>query len=218
VPGLAGVSVDPVRAVLIRKTEEGRAEPAGRAEGALLFTHRGVSGPVVLRLSRNLPESWSGEVAYVIQVDLLPDILPDELIAQMEGMLRAAPRKTAVNALAGLLPASLTSVVLRQAGIDAGLTAGTLPAKRVREAAERCKRLEIRIEGPARYAEAMVTAGGIAQSALNPRTMGVKDYPGLFAAGEIIDIDGDTGGYNLQAAFSTGWVAGSRAAAYINRE
>ncbi len=213
---LAGVSVDPVRAFLIRKSGEAGEEPAGRAEGALLFTHRGLSGPVVLRLSRDLPESWSGETTYVVRLDLLPDTALGKLVERMEEMLRAAPRKTVVNALAGLLPASLTAVVLRQSDIDIGTTAGNVSAKRVREAAERCKRLEVRIEGPARYAEAMVTAGGIAQSALDPRTMGVKDHPGLFAAGEIVDIDGDTGGYNLQAAFSTGWVAGTHAAAYVH--
>ena len=215
---LAGVSVDPVRAMLIRRDAEGKEETAGRAEGALLFTHRGLSGPVVLRLSRDLPGSWSGEITYAVLLDLLPDAGLGDLTAQMEALLRAAPKKTAVNALAGLLPASLTAAVLRQAGVETHTTAGTLSAKRCREAAERCKRLEVRIAGPARYAEAMVTAGGIAQSALDPRTMGVKEHPGLFAAGEIVDIDGDTGGYNLQAAFSTGWVAGCHAAAYVRRK
>ncbi len=217
---LAGVTLDPVRATLLRADTGATPQAVERADGALLFTHQGVSGPVILRLSRALPAEWEAKAVYVVALDLLPTYTHDALVAELTDRARTQPRKTAVNAWAGLLPASLLLVVLRQAlstdkNGDPRRPVAQCTKQQIQAAAAACKRFQLRLAAPARYERAMATAGGIARAALNPRTMAVRPYPGLFAAGEVIDVDGDSGGYNLQAAFSTGWLAGQQAARYV---
>lgn len=96
--------------------------------------------------------------------------------------------------------------------------AGVVTREQRREILRGLQAAELTVARPASYGEAMVTAGGIALSDIDPRTMGVRAWPGLHAAGEVLDIDGDTGGYNLQAAFSTGTLAGLNAAASALRD
>ncbi len=217
IAGLAGVSVDPVRASLVLRGPDGNETPAGRAEGPLLFTHHGVSGPAVLRLSRDLPKPWPAGASYRILLDLLPHTNRDQLERRIADRLASSPRRGTANALEGILPASLLQAVIRSGGTDPAATAGTLPRSERRTIADRIKALPLTVAKSASYGEAMVTAGGIALDEIDPRSMGIKALPGLFAAGEVIDIDGDTGGYNLQAAFSTGALAGFHAAAGVRR-
>ena len=209
---LAGVSVDPVRVTLTRMVAGQGETVAGHAEGALLFTHRGVSGPAILRLSRDLPKPWPSGVTFGLRVDLLPGDKREALERKLVSLLAAHPRRGAANALDGLLPASLLQAVFLTASVDPASPAGVFPKEQRGIVAGMLKALPLAIARPASYGDAMVTAGGIALGAIDPRTMEVKNTPGLFAAGELLDLDGDTGGYNLQAAFSTGILAGRSAA------
>lgn len=216
--GLAGVSVDPVRAELVRKDRDGQDSLAGKAEGPLLFTHRGISGPAVLRLSRNLPKPWAEGESYRVRLNLLPGTGGEELDRIAAGRFAAYPRRDAANALEGLLPASLLQAVVRLHSGGEMPKAGVVTREQRREILRGLQAAELTVARPASYGEAMVTAGGIALSDIDPRTMGVRAWPGLHAAGEVLDIDGDTGGYNLQAAFSTGTLAGLNAAASALRD
>lgn len=211
VADLAGVSVDPVQVALLRHMPGEPDTQAGRAEGALLFTHRGVSGPAILRVSRNLPKVWAG-AAYSLDIDLLPAESREGLDVLLTKQLMRHPRRGAANALDGLLPASLLAEVFRLGGVDPASLAGVMPRAGRHRIGELLKHLPLNVSRPASYGEAMATAGGIARTCVNPRTMEVTKIPGLYVAGELIDIDGDTGGFNLQAAFSTGALAGSSAA------
>lgn len=222
IAALAGVAVGPVAATLLRVGPDGTQQTAGRAQGALLFTHQGVSGPAILRLSRDLPSAWAEKTTYSVALDLLPGHTRASLVEELTARARAQPRKIAANAWAGILPASLLFWLLRHGaptdnGLDPRRPAAHCSPRQIETAAAICKRLLLRLAGPASYEQAMVTAGGIDRAALDPRTMAVRPVPGLFAAGEVVDVDGDSGGYNLQAAFSTGWLAGHHAAQHVRR-
>jgi len=174
--------------------------------GEMLFTHSGVSGPLVLSLSA-LVEQYP----FTLSIDLKPGMDEQELDARLLRDLEENSRKQALNALSGLLPASLLPVVLQQAGID-----DSQPANQVDRAArhrlmEALKGLTLSITGSGGYEEAVVTRGGVDVRQLDPRDMSVKleGAPrGLAFAGEVLDVDATTGGFNLTIAFMTGYCAG----------
>jgi predicted Rossmann fold flavoprotein len=171
-----------------------------------------VSGPAILRLSRDLPKPWASGVTFALRVDLLPEEKRETLDRRMVALLSTHPRRGAANALDGLLPASLLQAVFFAAGVDPASPAAVLPKTQRNRIAGMLKTLPLTIARPATYGDAMVTAGGVALGDVDPKTMEIKSVPGLFVAGELLDLDGDTGGYNLQAAFSTGILAGRSAA------
>ncbi len=123
------------------------------------------------------------------------------------------PGRTIVNALSRPFPSKLTNELLNLAGIDPTIRAADVSNTQLDNLAMTCRNLLLDIEGTRGYREAMVTAGGVSLKEIDPRTMQSKLVRGLYFAGEVMDIDGDTGGYNLQAAFSTGVLAGRHAAA-----
>lgn len=182
--------------------------------GELLITHFGLSGPVILRLSRYLTATANAELppATQIRLDLLPQHSQKELHSLWQTGIRQKPRQQIVNALAGTLPARLLHVLIERAGMDPAARADQLSHERLQALVHQAKSLELQIAGTRGFKEAMVTAGGVSISQINPRSMESRLVRGLYFAGEMIDIDGDTGGYNLQAAFSTGFLAGCCAA------
>ncbi|MBI4496210.1 MAG: NAD(P)/FAD-dependent oxidoreductase [Deltaproteobacteria bacterium] len=183
----------------------------GEEFGELLFTHFGVSGPVVLTLSGTAAEALErGPVE--LSIDLKPALHPEQVEARLIREFTGSPRRSLGGIMTGLLPRRMAMFFLQKAGIPAELPGGRVPAALRRRLAGLLKDWTWEIKGARPLEEAIVTAGGVAVEEIHPQTMASRLIAGLYFCGEVIDVDGKTGGYNLQAAFSTGWVAGDSAA------
>ena len=185
----------------------------GQGRGDVLFTHFGLSGPAVLDVSRQAVvagEAHPGEVVIGIRLD--PEISAEAWQSRLEDRIRESPRLMAKNLLDGWWPASLAAVLCAEAGTDPKSRAGQLPRAVRDRLAAYLYELRLTLARPRPIEEAMVTAGGVSVREVDPRSMASRLVPGLFIAGEMLDVDGPSGGYNLQAAFSTGWLAGEAAA------
>ena len=203
-PTLAGVSV-PDAAGSLRFAGGRRAG----ARGALLFTHRGLSGPVVLRLSLSLARSGAeGQVPLVL--DLAPALAREELVAELVARARAETKRTLENSgLEGLpFPARLGVELARRSGLDPRRRMGSLSERDFARLAAAAKALALVVTEPPGLEEAMVTVGGVSTQELDPRTMESRIVPGLRFAGELLAPAGPCGGYNLLEAFATGMAAG----------
>ena len=170
--------------------------------GELLFTHFGVSGPIVLSASAHLKGMCS------LIIDLKPALDEGKLDARILRDLEMYQNRSMENALTDLLPRSMIPVILRRSGIDASLQANSLTKQQRRALVECLKGFHVDITGKRPVAEAIITSGGIKVSEIDPKTMQSKLVPGLFFAGEIIDCDAYTGGFNLQIAWATAYAAG----------
>ena len=170
--------------------------------GELLFTHFGVSGPTVLSASAHLKGMCS------LIIDLKPALDEGKLDARILRDLEMYQNRSMENALTDLLPRSMIPVILRRSGIDASLQANSLTKQQRRALVECLKGFRVDITGKRPVAEAIITSGGIKVSEIDPKTMQSKLVPGLFFAGEIIDCDAYTGGFNLQIAWATAYAAG----------
>ena len=172
--------------------------------GELLFTHFGVSGPVVLSASAHM----KGEQCKLL-IDLKPALDEEKLNVRILRDLEMYQNRTMENALTDLLPRSMIPVVLTMAGIPAQLQANALKREKRRTLVSLLKAFPIEIAGKRPISEAIVTSGGIKVSEIDPKTMASKLISGLYFAGEIIDCDAYTGGFNLQIAWSSAYAAGS---------
>ncbi len=170
--------------------------------GELLFTHFGISGPVVLSASAHL----KGNCRLVI--DLKPALEESKLDARLLRDLEMYQNRTMENALTDVLPRSMIPVMLRRCGIDPQLQANSLTRQQRRALLENMKAFSLEITGKRPVSEAIITSGGIKVSEIDPKTMQSKLVPGLYFAGEIIDCDAYTGGFNLQIAWATAHAAG----------
>ena len=175
--------------------------------GELLFTHFGVSGPTVLSASCHL----KGEGCRLV-IDLKPALEENKLDDRIRRDLDVYKNRTMENALTDLLPRSMIPVVLRRLEIDPDMQANSLTKQNRRALVELLKAFSVEITGKRPVAEAIITSGGIKVSEIDPKTMQSKLVPGLFFAGEIIDCDAYTGGFNLQIAWATAYAAGMTAA------
>lgn len=182
--------------------------------GELMFTHFGLSGPIILSLSqaasRALKQTPRPEI--VVSVNLKPALTPETLDKRLQRDFTAFARKQFKNSLGELLPAKLIPVVIRLSGIAPEKPVHQISRDERRQLVELLQNLCFTIRGTRPVAEAVVTAGGVAVKEIQPKTMESRLVGGLYFAGEILDVDGYTGGFNLQAAFSTGYVAGRAAA------
>ena len=183
--------------------------------GELLFTHFGVSGPMALSASAMLggrdQEVGVRGIApgrYEILLDLKPALRAERLDARILRDFAAAPNKNFINALGGLLPKSLVPVVVRLCGVPAGLPVNQVTREQRRRLVEALKCMRLTVKGLRPIEEAIITSGGVCVQEIDPATMQSKLLPGLFFAGEVIDCDAYTGGFNLQIAWSTGHAAG----------
>lgn len=174
--------------------------------GELLFTHFGVSGPTVLSASCHL----KGESCRLV-LDLKPALNAGKLDARILRDLDMYRNRTMENALTDLLPRSMIPVVLRRLEIPAGLQANALTKQKRRELEDLLKSFSLPVLGKRPVSEAIITSGGIRVSEIDPKTMESKRIPGLYFAGEIIDCDAYTGGFNLQIAWATAVAAGKNA-------
>lgn len=171
--------------------------------GELLFTHFGVSGPTVLSASCHL----KGEGCRLV-IDLKPALEDNKLDDRIQRDLELYKNRSMENALTDLLPRSMIPVILRRLEIDPNLQANSLTKQKRRGLVELLKAFSVEITGKRPVAEAIITSGGIRVSEIDPKTMQSKKVPGLHFAGEIIDCDAYTGGFNLQIAWATAHAAG----------
>lgn len=213
---LQGVTISDVLLRVVVNEASGNAQPAPKKSkkstqlaerrGSFLFTHFGLSGPVALDVSRVIsghPQPRSLELV----CDFLPAMSEVEFDERLKSEAAAAGKKQMGGLFATLLPRRLTDALLTLAGLSPERKAAELG----REARGRCvaaiKRCTIPVSGTRGFKKAEVTAGGVSSDEIDSRTMQSKLVPGLYFAGEVLDLDGPIGGYNFQAAFSTGWLA-----------
>ena len=176
--------------------------------GELLFTHFGISGPLVLSASAYLTERLMKGERFRLSIDLKPALTEEKLDERILRDFAAQKNANLGNAVAKLLPALLRPVVLRRAALSPEQKVHDVTKAERRRLIETIKKLEFTATGTRGFAEAIITKGGVSVSAINPRTMEAKQVPGLYFAGEVLDVDAMTGGFNLQIAFSTGAAAG----------
>ncbi len=174
--------------------------------GELLFTHFGVSGPTVLSASCHL----KGEGCRLV-IDLKPALEENKLDDRILRDLELYQNRAMENALTDLLPRSMIPVVLRRLDVDPNMQANALTKQKRRALVELLKGFSVEITGKRPVAEAIITSGGIKTSEIDPKTMESKKISGLYFAGEIIDCDAYTGGFNLQIAWATAYAAGMAA-------
>ncbi len=175
--------------------------------GELLFTHFGVSGPTVLSASCHL----KGEGCRLV-IDLKPALEENKLDDRIQRDLELYKNRSMENALTDLLPRSMIPVVLLRLEIDPEMQANSLTRQKRRALVELLKAFPVEITGKRPVAEAIITSGGVKVSEIDPKTMESKKIRGLYFAGEVIDCDAYTGGFNLQIAWATAWAAGTAAA------
>ena len=200
-PDMQGLSLRNVGVKLVN--EKGKA--LYRDFGELLFTHFGVSGPTVLSASAHLKGSCR------LVIDLKPALDEGKLDTRILRDLETYKNRSMENALTDLLPRSMIPVVLRRLAIDPAMHANALTKQQRRSLVELLKGFSLEVTGKRPVAEAIITSGGIKVSEIDPKTMQSKKMPGLYFAGEIIDCDAYTGGFNLQIAWATAYAASTAA-------
>ena len=173
--------------------------------GELLFTHFGVSGPMVLSASAHCKE---GE-RYTLSLDLKPALDEEKLDARFLRDLTAYANRSMENALSDLYPHSMIPVLLARCAIDPAMKANSLTRAQRRALITETKAFRIPISGLRPVGEAIITRGGVCVKEVDPKTMGSKLVPGLYFAGEMLDCDAYTGGFNLQIVWATAHAAGS---------
>jgi predicted Rossmann fold flavoprotein len=177
-----------------------------RRSGEMLFTHFGISGPVVLDLSRMINN------VNTIAVNFLPQYKNSNELQKFLNMQRTKhPRKILLNSMAELLLKKLCSVLLYELKLNKDKQISQMKRQEWQIIADRLTKWRLDIKGPRSFNESMVTAGGVPMDEISPKTMESLKAKGLFFAGEILDIDGVSGGYNLQFAWSSGYIAGMSA-------
>jgi predicted Rossmann fold flavoprotein len=187
-----------------------------RLFGEMVFTSFGMSGPVILQISRQAVDALESGKKVEISFDLKPALDREKLDARLLRDLDENGKTFYQNILKGLLPRSLIPVCVQSTGIAHDKMGNQITAKERKRLLNWLKDFRFHVTGHRGFGEAIVTAGGVSLKKVNPRTMASQLVENLFLAGEVLDLDADTGGYNLQTAFSTGWLAGKSAAEYLS--
>lgn len=182
-----------------------------REFGEMLFTHFGVSGPVLLSASSFCAKALR-QRPLRLAIDLKPALTAEQLDDRILRDFSGSINKQFKNSLNQLYPAKLIPVMIRRSGVDPDKKVNEITREERRRLAEATKGLEFTLTGLRDYKEAIITQGGISVKDVNPSTMESKKVEGLYFAGEMLDLDAVTGGFNLQIAWSTGWAAGKGAA------
>lgn len=190
----------------LKVTERGKKKPVYEDFGELLFTHFGLSGPTVLSASAHMHPMEPGK--YTVHIDLKPALDHQKLDARLLRDLEKNKNKMFLNSLEELLPQKLIPAAVERSGIPGETRCHSVTKEQRRALCALLKDFTVEVEGFRPIGEAIVTSGGVSLREVDPRTMGSKLVKGLFFAGEILDCDAYTGGYNLQIAFSTGHLAG----------
>ena len=204
----AGNDCQEMQGLALRNVAVKLLNPKGKAVykdfGEMLFTHFGVSGPTVLSASAHIGkgDGWK------LSIDLKPALEEKKLDDRILRDLEMYQNRSMENALTDLLPRSMIPVVLRRLGVDPALQANSFTKQNRRALIELLKNFTVEITGKRPVAEAIITSGGVKVGEIDPKTMESKKVPGLYFAGEIIDCDAYTGGFNLQIAWATAFAAG----------
>ena len=208
---LMGLSL---RNVAIKVIDQQAGEKGIYADfGEMLFTHFGVSGPIILSASAHLQPPLAGR--YRIEIDLKPALSPAQLDARLLRDFSENTNKNYINALNGLLPKKLVPVIVRLSGIAPGTKVNQITREQRQALAALLKCLTVHVTDFRPVEEAVITSGGVDVREVDPKTMASRLTDGLYFAGEVLDADAYTGGYNLQIAFATGRLAGLSAAERI---
>ena len=203
---MQGLSLRNVEATVLN----GKNKPVFREFGEMLFTHFGVSGPLMLSASAHL-RRWDKE-QYRLSIDLKPALDQQKLDSRILRDIGENPNRDMSNILSGLVHRSMVPVLLRRLALPEGEKANSLTKEQRRALVQELKHFTVSLTGPRPVAEAIVTAGGVKVGDVVPGTMASKLAEGLYFAGEILDVDAYTGGFNLQIAWATGYLAGLSAA------
>ncbi len=181
------------------------SEQLASSRGELQFTETGLSGPAAFDISR--AASFCGEGG-TVQIDLLPEVSEEEITRLLSARCAAMPALTAEELLTGIVHNRLGKMIIKYAGVGAGIKLSELYPDSLAAVARACKSFEIKLKGVEGFDCAQVTAGGIKTTGVNPDTMESWFVPHLYICGELLDIDADCGGYNLQWAWASGYLAG----------
>jgi predicted Rossmann fold flavoprotein len=196
--------------VEVKLFQDGKSKAVYKDFGEMLFTHFGISGPVVLSASAHIKGLFGNK--YRLVIDLKPALSEEQLDKRIQTDFRKNINKDISNSLFELLPRKLVPVIIKLSGIDPRAKCNEITRKQRRDLLLAIKNLTVSISGFRPLEEAVITSGGVDVKEINPKTMESKIIDGLFFAGEVIDVDAYTGGFNLQIAFSTGCLAGESAA------
>ena len=204
----AGHDCQEMQGLALRNVAVKLLNPKGKAVykdfGEMLFTHFGISGPTVLSASAHIGKGNGWKLA----IDLKPALEENKLDDRILRDLELYQNRSMENALTDLLPRSMIPVVLRRLNVDPALQANSFTKQNRRALVELLKNFTVEITGKRPVAEAIITSGGVKVGEIDPKTMESKKVPGLYFAGEIIDCDAYTGGFNLQIAWATAFAAG----------
>jgi predicted flavoprotein YhiN len=182
--------------------------------GKIIFTHFGISGPIVLQMSLAIVDALDkGPVS--VSIDLQPDFSEKQLEQILQQDFELHGRRSFKRIISELLPGKMAEPFIDVTGIPPDKPANQISSEERKRLVNLFKSLRFNVVGPLSPAAAMVTAGGVSLKEVDPRTMASRLVSGLYFCGEVLDVDADTGGYNLQAAFSTGYVAGEEAATFV---
>ena len=208
----AGEDCQRMQGLALRNVAVKLLNPKGKAVykdfGEMLFTHFGISGPTVLSASAHIGkgEGWK------LRIDLKPALEENKLDDRILRDLELYQNRSMENALTDLLPRSMIPLVQDRIGVAHDLQANSFTKTNRRALVETLKGFDVEITGKRPVSEAIITTGGVKVSEIDPKTMASKKIPGLYFAGEVIDCDAYTGGFNLQIAWATGFAAGKAAA------
>ena len=188
---------------------DGKGKRVYREQGELLFTHFGLSGPLVLSASAHLNFEKN---RYTAHIDLKPALSEEKLEARLLRDLQEKANQNLNNLLAGLVPHSMVPVLAQRAGLPGEEKGRDVRREQRRKLLETLKDFAVELSGPRPVEEAIITSGGVKVGEVDPATMASKKLEGLYFAGEVLDVDAYTGGFNLQIAWATGYAAGLAAA------
>lgn len=211
--GLTGLSL---KNVTLSMVDTERKKTVYSKLGEMLFTHFGLSGPLVLSASAHMRPFAPGK--YRADIDLKPGLSLEQIDAKLIALFEAEHAKQLSTLMATMLPKSMAEPFCRRCALSPASKPGALTKADRRRLAESFKRFSLHITAMRPMAEAIVTAGGVSVKEINPSTMESKVAPGLFFAGEVMDVDAYTGGFNLQIAFSTAYLAALHAASPLQEE
>jgi hypothetical protein len=183
--------------------------------GEMLFTHHGIGGPITLEISRLMTDEIQSDKPLPVWIDLKPALDEKKLDARLLREIEAHPKRTLSGLLRALMPEALTRIFTDHFGFDPEQETNQMIRDERIRLRKLLKELPLTVTGTEPIEAALITHGGVDRHEIDNKTMGSKLAPGLFFAGEVMDVDGDCGGYNLQMCWSTGMLAGRSAAAWV---
>lgn len=183
--------------------------------GEAVFTADGMSGPIILSMSKKIGQEFPGKL--YMKIDFMPDLDFPELDQKIQNYFQKGNNKIFKNILYKILPRRLAPIIIRRSRIDANMKTDFVSREKRKKLLHVLKEFKLEVKKTAGYDKAFITSGGVKLSEVDPKTMKSKLIDNLYFAGEILDLDGPTGGYNLQVCWSTGYVAGENAAGKNNR-